>query len=57
MNGNRFPAVMAAAAHGRILADNAAGTQLPDTALERVQRYLAYDNAQRGSIFARTVAR
>jgi selenocysteine lyase/cysteine desulfurase len=56
MNGNRFPAVMAAAAHGRILADNAAGTQLPDTALERVQRYLAYDNAQRGSIFARTVA-
>jgi len=56
MNGDRFPAVMAAAAHGRILADNAAGTQLPDSALERVQRYLAYDNAQRGSIFARTAA-
>jgi selenocysteine lyase/cysteine desulfurase len=56
MNGDRFPAVMAAAAHGRILADNAAGTQLPDTALERVQRYLAYDNAQRGDIFARTSA-
>ena len=56
MNVNRFPAVMAAAAHGRILADNAAGTQLPDTALERVQRYLAYDNAQRGAIFARTSA-
>ena len=47
---------MAAAAHGRILADNAAGTQLPDSALERVHRYLAYDNAQKGSIFARTRA-
>jgi selenocysteine lyase/cysteine desulfurase len=54
VNGDRFPAVMAAAAHGRILLDNAAGTQLPDTALERIQRYLAYDNAQKGSIFART---
>lgn len=47
---------MASAAHGRILADNAAGAQLPDTALERMQRYLAYDNAQRGPIFARTLA-
>ncbi len=47
---------MAAAAHGRILADNAAGAQLPDAALERMQRYLAYDNAQRGPIFARTLA-
>jgi selenocysteine lyase/cysteine desulfurase len=56
MNGNRFPAVMAAAAHGRILADNAAGAQLPDASLERMQRYLAYDNAQRGAIFARTAA-
>ena len=56
MNGDRFPAVMAAAAHGRVLLDNAAGTQLPDTALERIQRYLAYDNAQKGSIFARTEA-
>jgi selenocysteine lyase/cysteine desulfurase len=54
VNGDRFPAVMAAAAHGRILLDNAAGTQLPDSALERIQRYLAYDNAQKGSIFART---
>ncbi len=52
----RFPAVMAAAAHGRILADNAAGAQLPDSALERLQRYLTYDNAQRGAIFARTRA-
>lgn len=56
MNANRFPAVMAAAAHGRILADNAAGTQLPDAALERVQHYLTYDNAQQGRIFARTRA-
>lgn len=56
MNGDRFPAVMAASAHGRILADNAAGAQLPDTALERMQRYLAYDNAQRGPIFSRTKA-
>ncbi|GAC1304218.1 MAG: cysteine desulfurase-like protein [Vulcanimicrobiaceae bacterium] len=56
MNGDRFPAVMAARPHGRILADNAAGTQLPDSALERTQRYLAYDNAQKGSIFARTLA-
>jgi len=56
VNIDRFPAVMAAAAHGRILADNAAGAQLPDAALERIQRYLAYDNAQRGPIFARTRA-
>ncbi|MDQ2857633.1 MAG: aminotransferase class V-fold PLP-dependent enzyme [Candidatus Eremiobacteraeota bacterium] len=56
MNGDRFPAVMAAAAHGRILADNAACAQLPDKALERVQRYLAYDNAQQGPVFARARA-
>ncbi len=56
MNEDRFPAIMSAASRGRILADNAAGTQLPDTALERMQRYLTYDNAQRGSIFARTIA-
>lgn|GEM_PF-783938 len=56
MNADRFPALMAAAAHGRVLADNGAGTQLPDTSLERVQRYLAYDNAQKGQIFARPAA-
>ncbi len=56
MNVDRFPAVMAAQTHGRILADNAAGAQLPDSALERMQRYLTYDNAQKGDIFARTVA-
>jgi len=56
VNRDRFPAVMAAAAHGQILADNAAGTQLPDVALERMQRYLAYDNAQKGAGFRRTRA-
>jgi selenocysteine lyase/cysteine desulfurase len=56
VNGDRFPAVMAATAHGRILADNAAGAQLPDSALERLQRYLTYDNAQRGAIFSRARA-
>ncbi len=56
MNGDRFPAVMAAASRGRILADNAAGAQLPDSALERVQHYLTYDYAQKGAIFARTRA-
>ncbi|MGP6157968.1 MAG: aminotransferase class V-fold PLP-dependent enzyme [Vulcanimicrobiaceae bacterium] len=56
MNVDRFPAVLTAAAHGRILADNAGGTQLPDHSLERMQRFLAYDNAQRGSVFARELA-
>jgi len=56
MNGDRFPAVMSAAANGRILADNGAGAQLPDTALERIQRYLTYDNAQKGRIFTRPCA-
>jgi selenocysteine lyase/cysteine desulfurase len=56
MNHDRFPAVMAAAAHGGILADNAAGAQLPDSALERLQRYVTYDNAQKGGIFKRTQA-
>ena len=56
MNEDRFPAVLSAAAHGRVLVDNAAGAQLPDRCLERLQRYLTYDNAQRGSVFARTEA-
>jgi selenocysteine lyase/cysteine desulfurase len=54
MNAERFPAVVAAAERGYILADNAAGAQLPDVAIARVQHYLSYDNAQKGSIFART---
>ena len=53
VNSDRFPAVMSAASSGCILADNGAGAQLPDTALERMQRYLAYDNAQKGRIFTR----
>jgi selenocysteine lyase/cysteine desulfurase len=56
MNADRFPAVVAAAQRGYILADNAAGAQLPDVAIARVQQYLSYDNAQKGSIFARTTA-
>ncbi len=56
MNAHRFPAVAAAAERGYILADNAAGAQLPDVAIARVQHYLSYDNAQKGSIFARTTA-
>jgi len=56
MNAARFPAVMQAAARSRVLADNAAGTQLPDSALERVQRYLTNDYAQKGAIFTRARA-
>jgi len=56
MNADRFPAFAAARYSGRILADNAAGTQLPDRALERIERYLRYDNAQRGRFFARCAA-
>ena len=56
MNAERFPAVAAAAERNHILADNAAGAQLPDRAIERMQQYLSKDNAQKGSIFARTTA-
>jgi len=56
VNADRFPAVIAAATRGRVLADNAAGAQLPDIALERMHRYLSYDNAQKGVIFARSRA-
>ena len=56
MNAERFPAVVAAAAEGRILVDNAAGAQLPDLALDRMARYLGFDNAQKGALFTRTRA-
>jgi selenocysteine lyase/cysteine desulfurase len=56
VNAERFPAVIAAAASGRMLADNAAGAQLPDVAIDRMHHYLRYDNAQKGAIFARPVA-
>jgi selenocysteine lyase/cysteine desulfurase len=56
VNADRFPGVVAAAAGGRVLADNAAGAQLPDTALERMARFARYENAQQGGIFARNIA-
>jgi len=56
VNAERFPTVMAAAGRRCILADNAAGSQLPDLALERVQRFLTHGDAHKGSIFARTLA-
>ncbi len=56
MNADRFPGVISAALHGRILVDNAAGAQLPDLALERMQYYLMHDNAQKGGIFTRPLA-
>jgi selenocysteine lyase/cysteine desulfurase/SAM-dependent methyltransferase len=56
VNAERFPAVVAAAAQGRILLDNAAGAQLPDLAIERVHQYLSEGNAQKGGIFRRPLA-
>lgn len=56
MNRERFPALLAADAQGRVLVDNAAGAQLPDIALERMHRFLAYDNAPKGGVFARAQA-
>lgn len=53
MNGDRFPGIAAARREGRVLADNAAATQIPDEALEAVTRYLRSENAQQGSPFAR----
>lgn len=38
---------------GRVLADNAAGAQLPDSAIAAVNTYLRQSNAQKGKIFAR----
>jgi selenocysteine lyase/cysteine desulfurase len=56
MNRERFPALLAADVQGRVLVDNAAGAQLPDVALERMHRFLAYDNAPKGGVFARAQA-
>jgi len=55
MNGPRFPGVVAALADGRVLADNAASSQLPLDAIERLQAYLVVENAQKGSLFARHI--
>ena len=55
MNEERFPGVVAARRAGRILADNAAASQLPAEAIDAVGRYLTLDNAQKGSTFARAI--
>lgn len=55
MNEERFPGVVAARAAGRILADNAASSQIPREALAAVAHYLTYDNAQKSTLFARSV--
>jgi selenocysteine lyase/cysteine desulfurase len=49
VNEERFPGVVAAARAGRVLADNAAASQLPAEALEATARYLTLDNAQKGT--------
>jgi selenocysteine lyase/cysteine desulfurase len=54
VNEGRFPGVVAARAEGRVLADNAASTQIPREALDAVTHYLTYDNAQKSSAFSRS---
>ena len=49
MNEERFPGIVAAARAGRVLADNAAATQIPREAYDALARYLEHDNAQKGS--------
>ena len=49
MNEARFPGVLAAANAGRVLADNAAATQVPREALDAAAHYLEHDNAQKGT--------
>jgi selenocysteine lyase/cysteine desulfurase len=56
VNRSRFPAVVDADQHGRVLADNAAGAQLPDVALDRMRNFQAYENAPKGGIFERAQA-
>jgi selenocysteine lyase/cysteine desulfurase len=53
VNEARFPGVVAAQRAGRVLADNAAASQLPAEAIDAVGRYLTFDNAQKGSTYAR----
>ncbi len=55
MNEARFPGVVAAQRAGRVLADNAAASQLPGEAIDAVARYLTFDNAQKGSTYARAI--
>jgi selenocysteine lyase/cysteine desulfurase len=49
VNEERFPGIVAAARDGRVLADNAAATQIPREAQDAVLHYLERDNAQKGS--------
>jgi selenocysteine lyase/cysteine desulfurase len=49
MNELRFPGIVAAARDGRVLADNAAGSQIPDEGIAAIQQFLIEDNAQRGN--------
>jgi cysteine desulfurase family protein (TIGR01976 family) len=55
MNADHFPAVAAARAAGRVLADNAGGTQVPRETVDAMTAYLARDNAQQGGTFARKI--
>ncbi len=55
MNEARFPGVLAAQRAGRVLADNAAASQLPAEAIDAVTRYLTDENAQKGSTYARAI--
>lgn len=54
MNEHRFPGVVAAQREGRVLADNAAGAQVPAETIARMHDFLSEHNAQKGSHFART---
>jgi selenocysteine lyase/cysteine desulfurase len=53
MNREQFPALLAADRDGRVLADNAAGAQLPEACIERMKAFAAYENAQKGHLFTR----
>ncbi len=55
MNEARFPGVLAAQRAGRVLADNAAASQVPAEAIDAVTRYLTDENAQKGSTYARAI--
>jgi selenocysteine lyase/cysteine desulfurase len=55
VNEQRFPGVVAAQRAGRVLADNAAASQLPAEAIDAVTRYLTDENAQKGSTYARAI--
>jgi len=53
VNAQRFPGVVAAQRDGRVLADNAAGAQVPAETIAAMSTFLAEDNAQKGSLFPR----